>query len=426
MTDQPIRVLWTSNVDLPAVAPDLGLTPTPFGGWLSLMTDRLAGLPRFEIGVAMRSESRKFRRVEKNGIIHFALPQQRDRFDVAQADVERVLSEFRPDILHVEGAEMRHARRFLSSWMGPGLLSMQGVLNGYARYELGRLPIVAMLNPLRPWLMLTALALLTQRHLRFLPRLASECSAMRMADHVSGRTLWDRAQAKALAPEARYHHCARILRDVFYTRQWQADAAEPGSIFIGNAASPRKGAHVAVQALSLLVRDFPDARLYIAGEDPRCFAWRSLKRHVGYPVYLLHLVRKLDLEDRVHFTGVLSGPEMADRMARSHVCLMASIIENSPNTLGEAMIMGVPTVSAYAGGAPSMARDEIEALFYRADDPVMLAFQVRRIFEDSVLAARLGQAARARALETHDPERNLDDLVATYEAIMADASGGQA
>lgn len=419
MTGRVTRILWTSNIDLPEVAVELGFKPTPFGGWLALMTRRLAHVPGFEIAVAMRSASKQFRRIEKNGIIYYALPQQRDRFDVAQADVDRVLTDFAPDILHVEGAEMRHARRFLSTWDGPRLLSMQGVLNGYASYELGRLPIFAMLNPLHPRLMLTALALLFQRQIRFLPRLASERLAMQKADHVMGRTLWDQAQAKALSPDATYHHCARILRDVFYNSTWEADVAEPYSIFVGNGSSARKGAHIAVQALALLQRDFPQATLHIAGEDPRALPWSAPKRHVGYPVYLLHLVRKLGLEENIRFTGVLSATEMAERMARSHVCLMASIIENSPNTLGEAMILGVPTVSAYAGGAPSMARDEVEALFYRPDDPAMMAFQIRRIFEDPELAHRLSRAARARARETHDPEHNLQDLITAYRAILA-------
>ncbi len=418
MSDQITSILWTSNIDLPVVAEDLGLNPTPFGGWLSLMTSRLAQRPEFRIGVAMRSEASSFRQVEKDGITYFALPQQRDRFDVAQADVSKVLSEFSPDILHVEGGEMRHARRFLSTWTGPRLLSMQGVLNGYANYELGFLPIVSMLNPLRPRIMLTALALLLQRQRQFLPRLASERVAMRSADHIMGRTLWDRAQAKALSPDARYHHCARILRDVFYTSAWAGVDCERFSIFIGNGAASRKGAHIAVRALAHLLRDFPEATLHIAGQDPRSLPWKSLKRHVGYPVYLLDLIRMLGVEGNVRFTGVLSAQKMADRMGRSHVCLMASIIENSPNTLGEAMILGVPTVSAYAGGAPSMARDEVEALFYRPDDPAMLAFQIRRIFEDPALAERLSKAARARALETHDPERNLADLIVAYDAIM--------
>lgn len=422
MIDRPIRILWTSNIDLPSAAPALGLTSTPFGGWLSLMTSRLAQLPNYKIGVAMRSESERFQRVEVDNITYFALPKQNDPFDVKQADVDQVLTEFIPDILHVEGAEMRHARRFLETWTGLRLLSMQGVLNGYANYELGFLPIPRMLNPLRPRLMLSALALLYQRQRNFVPRLASERAAMLLADHIMGRTLWDRAQARALAPNARYHHCARILRDEFYTSSWARRDCEAFSIFVGNGASPRKGAHVAVKALAQLIREFPKATLYIAGQSPRDLPWHSLKRHVGYPVYLIDLIGKLGIEDSVRFTGVLNMQQMVDRMAKSHVCLIPSIIENSPNTLGESMILGVPTVSAYAGGAPSMARDEIEALLYRPDDPAMLAFQIRRIFEDQDLADRLSLAGRARALKTHDPENNLADLISAYEAILADVT----
>ena len=418
MADRPARILWTSNIDLPAVAEDLGQKPTPFGGWISLMTGRLATRPEFQVGVAMRSESKTFRRIDKGGISYFALPMQQDRFDVAQRDVDQTLADFAPDILHVEGGEMRHARRFLSTWKGPRLLSMQGVLNGYAPYELGGVPILSMLNPLRPQIALTALALLAQKQFSFLPRLSHERDTMRMANHIMGRTLWDRAQAKALTPGARYHHCARILRDVFYAKRWAGPEAEPHSIFIGNAASARKGAHVVVEALSLLVRDYPNATLYVAAEDPRQTSRKSLRKYFGYQVYLLHLVRKFGLEDRVRFTGVLSAGAMADRMAKSHVCVMASIIENSPNTLGEAMILGVPTVCAYAGGAPSMARDEDEVLFYRADDAAMMALQVRRIFEDRTLAERISAAARQRALQTHDPERNLSDLIAAYRTIL--------
>ena len=46
----PTRVLWIVNIVLPAVAEDLGLNKTPFGGWLTLMTDRLALRDDFRIG----------------------------------------------------------------------------------------------------------------------------------------------------------------------------------------------------------------------------------------------------------------------------------------------------------------------------------------------------------------------------------------
>ena len=422
---QSRHVLWTANIVLPEVAPELGLKPSPFGGWLSLMTRQLAGNPEFRIGVAMRADVSALRQIDKGGISYFAVPmKKRDRFDISQVDCEAVLARFKPDILHVEGAEMRHARRFLSTWDGPSLVSLQGVLHGYAAYELGRLPILNMLAPWRPRMALTAMALIYNRLARFSPRLRHEARTMRLATHVTGRTLWDRSQAAVLAPQADYYHCSRILRDPFYQGTWMRGEREEHAVFVGNGASPRKGLHVALQAIALLKKDFPGIRLYVAGENPADLPLTSIKRHVGYPVYINYLIDKLGLRQHVCFTGVLDAGRMQHRMRTAHAYLMSSIIENSPNTLGEAMLMGVPTVSAYAGGVPSMARDETEALLYRPDDPAMLAFQLRRIFTDETLCENLSRNARARALVTHDPGRNRDALIGIYRRILERSGNG--
>lgn len=81
-------------------------------------------------------------------------------------------------------------------------------------------------------------------------------------------------------------------------------------------------------------------------------------------------------------------------------------------------MLGMPCVSAYAGGTSGMACDETEALFYRAEDPVTLAFQIKRFFDSDGLCERLGEAAHMRAKRTHDPEGNLQDLMAAYRAIL--------
>lgn len=420
MSNPIIRVLWTSNIDLPEVASELGLKTTPFGGWLSTTTKNLSTFSEFKVGVAMRSNSTAFKVIEKDGIVYFALPQIKGSFDVSQSDVEKVIAEFRPDILHVEGAELPHALRFLKTWEGSRLLSMQGVLNGIKRYQLGGLPIARMLVPIRPHLSLVAIAILVNYWRNFCPRLTKEREAMSLTDHVMGRTLWDQAQAAVLAPSAQYHACPRILRAPFYNKVWTLNNKEDFTVFLGNAATPLKGAHIAVEALAILVRKFPNMRLYIAGEDPKDIGLYSLKRYVGYPSYLLYLIRKYGLEKNIHYTGMLSADQMAERMVASHVCLTASIIENSPNTLGEAMLLGVPVVSAYSGGAPSMASDETEVLFYRAEDPIMLAHQIGRVFENPELAQRLSENGRKRALESHDPQRNMNMLINTYKAILAD------
>jgi len=417
----PTRVLWIVNIVLPAVATELGLSKTPFGGWLTLMTDRLALRDDFRIGVAMRAPVKTLTRIEKNGIVYYAMPQSAaDAFDVDDGTVAEVLADFVPDVLHAEGSEMAYTRRFLKAWAGPKLLSLQGVINGNRNYDLGRLPLLSMLNPLRPKTALTALALMVNFAFRFLPRLKAERETIGLADHIMGRTIWDRAQAWAINPDATYHHCSRILRDGFYGAAWDSAGHEPHSIFVGNAASPRKGTHVVIEAVRLLRRAYPDIRLYVAGESPM-EAGSSFKRHIGYPAYVCDLIERHGLKDRVTFTGLLDEPGMVRRMEQSHVFVMSSIIENSPNTLGEAMMVGTPSVSSFTGGVPSMASDEVDVLMYRADDPAMLAIQIKRLFDDPALCGRLSASARKRARKTHDPEANVQALVAAYDRISGSA-----
>ena len=416
---KPIKILWTANIPLPAVAPELGLPQSPFGGWLTLMTRELAKNSRFKIAIAMRCPIAKLQVIEKGNITYYAMPQsKRDQYDVEQQTCDTVLNEFNPDILHCEGAEMRYTRRFLQTWQGARLLSMQGVMNGIKNYELGRLPLITMLNPFRPTIATIAVALIANKFFRFNKRLDHELISMRKATHLMGRTEWDKAQAYAINPQASYHACSRILRDTFYNTRWQLDNTKRYTLFVGNAGAPRKGVHVLLHAVAQLKQHYPNIVVRIAGENAQTKG-SKLKRMVGYGAYLNALVKQLNLSEHVEFLGVLQEAEMAQQLATSHAYVMSSIIENSPNTLGEAMIMGVPCVTAFAGGTPSMASDEHEALFYRADDSAMLALKIKRIFDSDELAQHLSKHARERALVTHNPERNVEALVNTYLSITS-------
>lgn len=419
---EPMRILWAVNIPLPAACDALGLPQSPFGGWLSTMSQRLAATPDVHLGIAMRTSAGRLRSADTDGVRYYALPQVgRGGWDARPGDCRDILADFKPDIVHAHGSEMAYTRRMLAAWSGPRLLSLQGVLHGYAPFQMGGLRVGRMLASLRPRQMLTAAALVADKRLRFNPRLAGERQAIRMVQHVLGRTQWDRAQAWAINPRAAYHHCSRILRAPFYSLRWSPSAHDRRSIFVGNAAAPRKGLHILLDAIALLRREYPGVHVVVAGARPRDQRSR-FKRMVGYPAFLQDRIHRLGLESCVEFTGVLDAHAMAQRMASCRMYVLPSLIENSPNTLGEAMLLGMPCVSAYAGGAPDMAKPDIEALFYRAEDPVGLAHQIKRLFDSDDLCVQLGTAAHTRALKTHDPDANLQDLLKAYRAILSEAT----
>jgi len=413
-----MKVLWIVSFPLPEVAHLAGVGKSAFGGWVASMLKQLSSVQELELSVAMKSPVGQLIKERVGNIDYYLLPQaKKDRFDVYQEDCNFVLEDAAPDLLHAEGTEGTHTLRFLSTWKGENIVSMQGILNGYEPYEYGNLPVADMIATFKGQAAVMSLALMANKLFNFKKRASKEMQTIALADNILGRTTWDRAHSYAINNEADYFTCYRVLRDTFYEQRWHLAEAEKHSIFIGNAGSPRKGAHFVLRAVAQLKNEFPDIKVYIAGDKPYKTSWKEWKKVVGYPAYLQNLIKELDIEEHIEFLGVLQAEEMAKQMCSVNVCVLASVIENSPNTLGEAMIMGVPAITSYVGGAPDMAKDGEEALFYRDNDPQLLAYQIKQIFDDDNLAMKLSINGRKRALVTHNPKENLERMITIYSTI---------
>ena len=65
-----------------------------------------------------------------------------------------------------------------------------------------------------------------------------------------------------------------------------------------------------------------------------------------------------------------------------------------------------------------MAQDGKEALFYRSNDPKLLAWNLKRVFDSDELALSLSENGKKKALFTHDPERNAQLLIDAYTDLL--------
>ena len=111
-------------------------------------------------------------------------------------------------------------------------------------------------------------------------------------------------------------------------------------------------------------------------------------REPGYVKYLFEKIQILELEDCIHFTGILNEKQIVDELKKSHVMVLPSTIENSPNSLCEAQLVGIPCVASFVGGVPEMLRDGLDGLLYTYNEPLLLAEYIGRIFESDELAER--------------------------------------
>lgn len=415
-----MKILWTVNLIPREAALKLGIKSDVLGGWVEAMAGQLKTISGVQLAIACKSDTGLDFTVEEGGIRYYSLPYISGADKAYFKDFcKRIISDFMPDIIHIEGTEFTHAGAMLDAADEsgiPAVVSLQGILNGQYGYQCGLLPLDDMMFSRSPTNIFAAWTLHLRKTRWYAPRMTPEKEILSKAKYFLGRTTWDRAHTYAINPDAKYYSCSRVLRAPFYEHHWNISEVERHSIYVGNSYYALKGFHFLVKALPLIIREYPDVRVYVAGHEPFGDKRSFLKK--GYGAYLKKLINDLGVGEHIVFTGTLSADEVAARLSTVNAYVLTSVAENSPNTLGEAMLVGTPCISSYVGGAPDMASDGNEALFYRSDDPALLAWCIKRIFDDDALAVSLSENAVARAKVTHSASANAEKLLDAYKDIL--------
>ena len=153
-------------------------------------------------------------------------------------------------------------------------------------------------------------------------------------------------------------------RPEFFNAHWRPEDATPHRIFSVTGDYPLKGTHVLLDAAAMLKRDYPDVQVRIPGVwlDVRR-SWLQRLRSGGYRAYLIHRICKLGLEENVAGLGLLGARQMAEELAKAHVFVAPSFVENLCNALAEAMLVGTPSIASYVGGMVTTVHDRVEGLF---------------------------------------------------------------
>lgn len=331
------------------------------------------------------------------------------------------LRSYRPDVIHSWGVEYDHALAMVNAAEAEGMLdhmvaSIQGLCRFLAEHYLDGIPQRdGKHSTFRDRIRKDNIA---QQQEKFRLRGNLEAQAIGKLRHVIGRTSWDHARALELNPKITYHFCNETLRQHFYEGKWDYTACRKHSMFASSCSYPIKGFHYLLEAMVEVRRIYPDATIAVTGRSYLGGSWKQRLRRGGYETYLEKLTKKHHLEDAVQFLGDLSADEMKQAFLDANVFVLPSTMENSPNSLGEAMLLGVPCVAADVGGVRDMMTDGSEGRVYASGDVPMLAKYIMELFAMEDRAADLGQAGRERAGKTHNPEKNLEDLLAIYEKLM--------
>lgn len=417
-----MKVLWLTNTLLPDAARALGLEKTNKEGWLVGLLDSVKKSDAdVTFGVASPvMATRDGFKAKIDSVTYYGFYE--DTFHPENYDagldgrLSKIIDDFKPDIVHIFGTEFPHTLAMTRAFNKPEkiLISIQGVCGEIAKHYADGVPKkVVKRATFRDIVRKDAVFSQIEK---FSQRGANEKEALRGVMRVAGRTSFDRDFVMSVNPSIDYYYMNETLKADFY-KDYEKCEKIPHSIFISQADYPVKGAHYLFKAAGILLKEYKDLTIKIAGNPiTRHSNIKEILKLPSYGMYLLELIKKNGLEGHVEFTGNVSVEKMIELYREASVFVCCSTIENSPNCVGEAMLLNTPVVAADVGGVSSVM-DESDGIIYEAGNVTELAKAIKRIWDDKEFADSIVAHGRERALNNHDASTNLERLLEIYGDI---------
>ena len=404
-----LKVLWFSP--LPGYAQQG--TSYGGGGWISSLATAFSARSDVELAIAypVRSDAISGE-ADEDGIRRFPLSkpdvgfgrlgrffalEKQDRALLAMA--RTVLREYRPDVVQVFGLE-REFGLLAENGSVPLVLHLQGLLGPCVNawtppgYRMWDYVIADGWNP-------KALALRV-RSIAFNRHMAQrERKILKSVRFVMGRTSWDRDYCSLYAPQARYFRCGEILRPAFYESGMWSPPSAP--VFVSILSSPLYKGHdlVLKTARVLAETGLPDFEWRVFGVGDFRFA----ERKTGIRAKSVH-VRPM---------GVATAERLRDALLSCSAYVHPSYIDNSPNSVCEAQVLGVPVVATNVGGVSSLFPQDQVTRLVPANDPFAMAARLREalVTPEAFISDR--DACRLR----HDPATVCNELLSAYRDMLS-------
>jgi glycosyltransferase involved in cell wall biosynthesis len=279
-----------------------------------------------------------------------------------------------PDIVHAHGTEAAYALTAVKSRL-PCLISIQGIMTEYFK---------------------------SAPCLRYRIAGQYEQDTVRRARYFTCRTSFDTGFIRSVNPNGRIFTIHEAMNPVYFQTEWCVRDVDR-LLYVGSLEA-RKGLDVLLEALKLVVQTKPRTMLTVIGG--------------GDQTPYRQLCERLQIDGNVLFLGFQSAEQIAKHHLENQLFVLPSGNENSPNTLAEAMVSGLPVIASAVGGIPSMVEHGQTGWLVPPRNPAELANAILQLLNDPEQRARLGEAARQRARDRHLPERVAAQTVEAYQEIL--------
>ncbi|WP_458451832.1 glycosyltransferase family 4 protein [Alistipes finegoldii] len=408
-----MKVLWF------AVTPSLYETLNKGhngGGWIASLEQIVRSATDIRLGIAFEHSDRIFKK-EIDDVCYYPINVNaglRQKTYVAAKDKAilahclKIIEDFQPDIIHVFGSEWCFG--LVEKYTNiPVVIHMQGSLPPYANaaFPPGYNFFTQWRNSHFSPIVLLKKWLVWNKNDNY--QTAREIEILKHCRYVMGRTEWDYNITRLYAPDSQYYHCNEALRPIFLApeKTWSLQRRKKLRLLSVGSCSMVKG-------MDLLLKT---ARL-LKGHTHIDFEWRIAGPTELFPFFESN-------EDISHetvnikFLGTLSAENLAVQLAEADIYIHTSYMDNSPNSICEAQIIGIPVITTYVGGIPSLVKNKETGILVPSNEPHTLAMEIIKLSRNTELMNRLSDNERQTAGARHNPDTIKNTLTEIYRTILS-------
>lgn len=323
--------------------------------------------------------------------------------------VQKVIDEFQPDIIHLFGIENELAD-LLGKTSIPVIVHLQGMLGpcNNAFFPVG------FNNSSFVWPPSISESIFRNGYIfaknSIVVRSRLEEQNFKNVKYCMGRTAWDRMVSSMLSFDSVYFHIDEVLRDEFYDNAGRWAKKGDGFVITSTISDTvYKGLDVILKTASLLKRiSNITIEWRVIGIEPDC----PLVSHIE------NILKIISADVDVRYLGIKSPQELCDLLLKSTLYVHPSYIDNSPNALCEAQILGVPVIACNVGGVGSIVKDGSTGILVPSNGVYEMAFYILKLYNDAGLLSLIGHGGYEAAIARHNKEKIKADLLNAYKSIV--------
>ncbi|HLA60428.1 MAG TPA: glycosyltransferase family 4 protein [Puia sp.] len=292
------------------------------------------------------------------------------------------------DVIHVHGTEHQYASSLLRIKKKiPFIISVQGIMSLYKKELKKRLSMVNLFWTLSSFY---------------------EKKEIRNSHNFFCRTHWDRSFIHQMNKNSEFFMNWELIRPEFF--QYENDYRGRDLIFMAGA-SFLKALDICLQVFDQLLAGI-DIKLHIVGT---C----SLKDVDA--IRIKYQLSRLNSENIILY-GQQDAAGICEVYMECFCLYHPSLIDNSPNTVCEAQVAGLPVVATNVGGLSSLIKHTETGLLVDKNNVHQHAETLFNLYQDDKLRRYLGQNSMCVARKRHDKVNIVNKTIDAYRKIMHAAS----